>query len=70
MEKPVTDYELAWSGVGQHKDIITPIQLCLITSAIANDGVVMQPKLCLKVVDRNGKEIKGIESEEYKTILQ
>lgn len=70
MEKPVTDYELAWSGVGQHKDIITPIQLCLITSAIANDGVVMQPKLCLKVVDRNGKEIKGIESEEYKTILK
>ena len=48
MEKPVTDYELAWSGVGQHKDIITPIQLCLITSAIANDGVVMRLSYVLR----------------------
>ena len=42
---PATDFELAWSGVGQYKDIITPMHACLIAAAIANDGIMPEPRL-------------------------
>ena len=70
METPTTDFELAWSGVGQNKDIITPVQLCLITSGIANNGVVMEPKICLSVTDKNGNTQKSLISEEYKELFK
>ena len=45
------DYETAWSAVGQFKDLITPLQLCMISSAIANDGQMMEPKLLKGVIN-------------------
>lgn len=46
--------ELAWSGVGQGKVLITPMQMCMITSAIANDGIMMEPKLIKQVTGTGG----------------
>ncbi|NLB61566.1 MAG: penicillin-binding protein 2 [Clostridiales bacterium] len=48
------DYNLAWSGVGQYKDIVTPISMCLLTGAIANGGVVMEPRLLKFVKTHEG----------------
>ena len=45
------DYELAWSAVEQYKDLITPLHLCLISAAIANDGQMMEPKLLKGVIN-------------------
>lgn len=70
MENAETDFALAWSGVGQDKDIITPIQLCLITAGIANGGTVMEPKLCLSVKDKAGNVKKTLDSEEYKALFK
>ena len=69
MEEPATDFELAWSGVGQHKDIITPIQLCMLTAGIANGGTAMEPKICLSVSDKAGNIQKRLTSEEYKQLF-
>lgn len=44
-----SDNEFAWSAVGQHHDLITPLQSCMIAACIANDGVMMEPKLLLNV---------------------
>jgi peptidoglycan glycosyltransferase len=44
-----SDNEFAWSAVGQHHDLITPLQSCMIAACIANDGVMMEPKLLLSV---------------------
>ncbi len=52
-ESARTDFQLAWSGVGQHTDIMTPMHLCLLAAAVANDGVMMTPKLLLEA--RGGK---------------
>ncbi|MFQ5649887.1 MAG: peptidoglycan D,D-transpeptidase FtsI family protein [bacterium] len=38
-------HELAWSCIGQEKVLATPLQLALVAAAIANDGVLMKPKL-------------------------
>ena len=35
--------DVAWSGIGQHKDQINPCRFLTFVSAIANDGVEVQP---------------------------
>ena len=36
---------LAWSGIGQHKDLVVPLALARYAAAIANGGSVMEPTL-------------------------
>lgn len=64
-----TDFELAWSGIGQHTDIMTPMHMCMLSCAIANGGVIMEPKLMREVIDTNGNVLKSLKSETYKTWL-
>ena len=67
--KPDSQLNLAWSGVGQYKDLMTPMQMCMLTAAIANDGVMMQPRLLSKVVTKNNYVRFTQSSKAYKTIL-
>ncbi len=46
--------ELVWSGDGQGKVLITPMLMCMITSSIANDGLMMEPKLIRRVTGTGG----------------
>ncbi len=46
--------ELVWSGVGQSKVQVSPLHMAMIAGAIANDGVMMSPKLIAKVSGKNG----------------
>lgn len=64
-----TDLSLSWSGIGQYKDLMTPIQMCMLAGAIANDGAMMEPKLLLNVQAPSGQISKSLQSEVYKTIL-
>lgn len=64
-----TDFELAWSGVGQHTDIMTPMHMCMLSCAVANDGVLMEPKLLRRVLNADGTAQKTLQSEEYATWL-
>lgn len=68
-EKADTDLNLAWSGVGQYKDIMTPMQTCMLTAAIANHGVMMEPRLLSKVADPSNRVTQKASSRAYKTIL-
>ncbi len=43
----------AWAAIGQYHDLISPLHACMIAGAIANDGVMMEPKLLLSVSDKN-----------------
>lgn len=52
-----TDNQLAWSSVGQHQDLVTPLHMCMIVSAIANNGQMMEPKNLLSVKDSLGSSI-------------
>ena len=45
--------DIGWAGVGQYNDLVTPLHAAMIAGSIANDGVMMEPKL-LKSVDFNG----------------
>ncbi len=41
----VGDPELGWAGIGQSTDMICPYSLLRFVSAVANDGVLCEPKL-------------------------
>jgi peptidoglycan glycosyltransferase len=47
------EVNVAWSAIGQYHDLITPLHACMIAGAIANDGVMMEPKLLKEVVDKD-----------------
>ena len=41
--------QLATTSIGQYEDRVTPLQMAMVASAMANDGAVMQPQLVQKV---------------------
>ncbi len=55
--------ERANMSFGQGKLTATPFQICRMTSAIANDGIICEPSLIKGIIDKNG-EIK------YSPVLQ
>lgn len=44
---------IAQSGIGQGSILATPLQMAMMTAAVANDGVIMEPTLLSKVIDKN-----------------
>ncbi|WP_432572256.1 peptidoglycan D,D-transpeptidase FtsI family protein [Kineococcus sp. SYSU DK005] len=48
---------LAYSAIGQGDDKATPLQVAMISAAIANDGVVMQPNLIANVRDDDSLDV-------------
>lgn len=60
------DIDVAWSGAGQYKNIMVPLNMCMISSAIANEGVMMEPKLLLRVENSLGNKSHILRSSAYK----
>lgn len=68
--------ELAETSIGQGKNLVTPLQMAIITSGIANGGIVYTPYVIDYVVDRNN--VDKVEDDKiaekftpsiYKTIM-
>jgi peptidoglycan glycosyltransferase len=49
---------LADTGYGQGQLLVTPLQMALLTAAIANDGVMMRPYLVQNVTRPNGSTVR------------
>ncbi|MCX7773507.1 MAG: penicillin-binding transpeptidase domain-containing protein [Clostridia bacterium] len=52
--KDMSQTDMASVGIGQGKILVTPLQMAMITSGIANDGVIMKPLLVKKVQTVSG----------------
>lgn len=64
-----TPREVAWTGPGQSALFITPLHMCLVAASIANDGVMMEPKLLLQAVDGNRHGKAQMAPIAYKTVM-
>lgn len=64
-----SSFEIMQTSMGQGKTLVTPMHLCLIASAIANDGVLMKPYMITEVENHFGKQIKKYSPQEYGRIL-
>ncbi len=64
-----TDREIAWTGVGQSALAVTPLHMGLVAAAIANDGVMMEPRLLLRAVSAAGERKADFQPRTYATIM-
>ena len=46
--------EVAWSGAGQSQIGATPLHMCMVAASIANNGVMMEPRLLSQVKGPSG----------------
>lgn len=62
--------DMAAVAMGQGKILVSPMHMAMITSGIANNGVIMKPFLVSSIVSSTGKEIKGSKTGEFKQIME
>lgn len=67
-EEKVGATELATMGFGQRIKI-TPIQLATAISAIANDGILMQPRIVKEIVNTDTNAVTTIEPVEVRQVI-
>jgi len=65
--KPESDIDTAWSGVGQYKDLMTPLHAAMIAGSIANKGVMMEPKFLKTAQSPTGTVLYSLQTEVYRT---
>lgn len=64
----LTSGEALQAGIGQGTTEITPLHMAMISGAIANGGVMMEPKLIREVRKHGGAAVETMESEVYTTV--
>ncbi len=65
-----TERELAWTGVGQSELTATPLHMCMVACAVANDGVMMEPYTVMRTISAMGTERTTAESRVYRTAVK
>jgi peptidoglycan glycosyltransferase len=61
--------DAAWASVGQHLTTASPLHVAMITAAIANDGVMMEPKLIKSIMNVRQFEYKKLKSETIRRVV-
>jgi penicillin-binding protein A len=56
-------------AIGQDKLTVTPLQMAMVASAVANGGRLIKPHLGDRVVDRDGRTVDRIEPEEMSQVM-
>ena len=65
-----TAFELAASGFGQSAIAATPLHMCMVAAAVANGGVMMEPRLLLGVISATGRSRSVGGERVYRTAMQ
>lgn len=61
--------EIAWSGAGQSQVAATPLHMCMVAAAVANDGVMMEPRLLQSVDSPAGVNRLQFSAKVYRRAL-
>jgi peptidoglycan glycosyltransferase len=59
---------IAQSGIGQSSILASPMQMALVASAIANNGVMMTPRIVDQVLTYEGEKVRSIDSKVATTV--
>lgn len=59
---------IAQSGIGQSGVLASPIEMALVASAIANDGVMMEPNIVKEIIDSEGNKVKEYKPQVAATV--
>ena len=64
-----TTDDLLQTGIGQGRTLISPIHMLMITSAIANDGILMRPYVVSEIQNADGGVIDRTRVREYGRLI-
>ena len=64
-----TDGEIAWTGAGQSALSASPLHLCMIAACVANDGVMMEPRMLLSATTPAGGSRASFSARVYRRPL-
>jgi peptidoglycan glycosyltransferase len=56
-------------AIGQDKLTVTPLQMAMVASAVANGGKLMKPHIADRIVDRDGRTVNRIEPQEMSQVM-
>ena len=62
-------FEIATSGIGQSAIVASPMHMCMVAAAIANNGVMMEPRLLQDVTSAAGVNRLTFQPKVYRTAL-
>lgn len=65
---PWYDGETVIASIGQGFVLATPLQLAVMTAAVANGGTVLRPQVVKKIVDWEGEVLRSFEPEVVNTV--
>ncbi|MFZ3559809.1 MULTISPECIES: peptidoglycan D,D-transpeptidase FtsI family protein [unclassified Streptomyces] len=65
----MNDAQLALSSIGQYDTAATPLQMAMVSSAVANGGVLMRPHLVDKTTDSDGDTVSETGNDTYKQAM-
>jgi peptidoglycan glycosyltransferase len=57
-------------AIGQERLLVTPFQMAMVVSAIANDGSLMRPYLVEQVKDRDGRTVDRVKPREESQVMK
>lgn len=62
--------DLASAAIGQGSVTANPMQIALAACAVANQGIIMQPRLVEEIMDPNGHVVHTAQSQKWLTAVQ
>lgn len=69
VDKTTSAAERMQTGIGQGNTLVTPLHMALITSAIANDGVLMEPYVIDRLQNYSGDVVTRYKPKEYGELM-
>lgn len=69
LDDDTSDSDMLQYAIGQGDILMTPMHLNLITQAIANDGILMEPIILDYVTNNRGVLVKDFDTDEYKQLM-
>lgn len=61
---------LVWAGIGQGEVLVTPLHVAMISGAVANNGVMMQPYLVDRITTSLGQVTRQGQGKAYRQVMQ
>ena len=68
--RPSDAIDIGRVSIGQERLQVTPLQMALVASAVANDGSLMRPHLVREVKDRDGRTVRRVEPSEQSEVMK
>ncbi len=64
------DEDIGRIAIGQGGLLVTPLQMAMVASAVANGGRLMTPHLTARVVDQDGRTVQTISPALYRQVMR